>query len=183
MNNKCFLKNQKIWKSLSHIKICDPIDYTVHGILQARILEWVAFPFSKGSSQLRDGTQVYRLLLVPFSKEPLDKGERGELKSWLKTQHSKNWDHGIRSLRFMANKWGKVETVTDFIFLASKNTADSDRSHEIKGCLLLERKAMTNLDSILKNRDITLLTKFHVVKAIIFPVVMLWMWELDHKEG
>ena len=75
----------------------------------------------------------------------------------------------------MANKWGKVETVTDFIFLASKNTADSDRSHEIKGCLLLERKAMTNLDSILKNRDITLLTKCHVVKAIIFPVVMLWM--------
>ena len=66
----------------------------------------------------------------------------------------------------------KVETVTDFIFLGSKITADSDCSHEIKRCLLLGRKAMTNLDSVLKSRDITLLTKVHVVKAMVFPVVM-----------
>ena len=66
----------------------------------------------------------------------------------------------------------KVETVTGFIFLGSKITADGDCSHEIKRCLLFGRKAMTNIDSILKSRDITLPTKAHMVKAIIFPVVM-----------
>ena len=65
-----------------------------------------------------------------------------------------------------------VETVREFIFLAPQITADSDYSHEIKKCLLLGRKAMTNLDSILKSRDITLPTKVHLVKAMIFPVVM-----------
>ena len=66
---------------------------------------------------------------------------------------------------------GKVETVTNFIFLGSKITADGDCSHEIKRRLLLGRKAMTTLDSILKSRDITLLTKVHLVKAMVFPVV------------
>ena len=65
-----------------------------------------------------------------------------------------------------------VEAVTDFIFLGSKITADGDCSHEIRRHLLLERKAMTNLDSILKSRDITWLTKVCIVKAIIFPVAM-----------
>ena len=65
-----------------------------------------------------------------------------------------------------------METVTDFIFLGSKITEDGDCSHEIKRCLLLGRKAMTNLESILKNRNITLLTKVHLVKAMVFPVVM-----------
>ena len=65
-----------------------------------------------------------------------------------------------------------VETVADFIFLGSKITADDDCSHEIKRCLLLGRKVMTNLDSILKSRDIILLTKVHLVKAMVFPVVM-----------
>ena len=65
-----------------------------------------------------------------------------------------------------------METVTDFIFLGSKITADSDCSHEIKRHLLLGRKAMTNLDSILKSRDITLPTKVHLVKAMVFPVVI-----------
>ena len=65
-----------------------------------------------------------------------------------------------------------VETVTDFIFLGSRITADGDCSHEIKRGLLLGRKAMTNLDSILKNRDIPLPTKVHLVKAMVFPVVM-----------
>ena len=65
-----------------------------------------------------------------------------------------------------------VETVTDFIFLGSKVTADGDCSHEIKRCLLLGRKAMTNLDSILKSRDITLPTKVRLVKAMVFPVVI-----------
>ena len=65
----------------------------------------------------------------------------------------------------------KVEAVTDFIFLGSKITVDGDCSHEIERCLLLGRKAMTNLDNVLKSRDITLPTKFPVVKAMIFPVV------------
>ena len=66
----------------------------------------------------------------------------------------------------------KMEVVTDFIFLGSKITADSDRSHEIKRRLLLGRKAMISLHSVLKSRDITLPTKFHIVKAMVFPVVM-----------
>ena len=65
-----------------------------------------------------------------------------------------------------------METVEDFIFLGSKITADSDCSHEIKKCLLLGRKAMTSLESILKSRDITLSTKVHIVKAMVFPVAM-----------
>ena len=65
-----------------------------------------------------------------------------------------------------------METVTDFLFLGSKITTDGDCSHEIKRCLLLGRKAITNLDSILKSRDITLPTKVHKVKAVVFPVVM-----------
>ena len=67
---------------------------------------------------------------------------------------------------------GDVEAVTDFLFLGSKITVDNEYSHEIKRRLLLERKAMTNLDSILKSRDITLPTKVHIVKAMVFPVVM-----------
>ena len=66
----------------------------------------------------------------------------------------------------------KVETVRDFIFWSSKTNADSECNHEIKRCLLLTRKAVTNLDSILKRRDITLPTKVHIVKAVVFPVVM-----------
>ena len=75
-----------------------------------------------------------------------------------------------------------VETVREVIFLGSKITADGDCSHEIKRHLLLGRKAMTNLDSILKSRDITLPTKFYLVKAMVFPVV-IYGCELDHKEG
>ena len=80
-----------------------------------------------------------------------------------------------------------METVTDFIFLGSKITADRDCSHEIKRCLLLGRKAITNLDSILKSRDITLPTKVHLVKAMVFPVVIYgresWtMKKADHQK-
>ena len=77
-----------------------------------------------------------------------------------------------------------VETVADFIFLGSKITADGDSSHEIKRRLLLGRKVMTNLDSILKSRDITLPTKAHLVKAFFFPVVMYaCASELDYEES
>ena len=72
----------------------------------------------------------------------------------------------------MANIVEKVETETNFLSLGSKITADNDCSHEIKRCLILGRKAMTNLDSVLKSRDIALPTKVHLVKALVFPVVM-----------
>ena len=77
-----------------------------------------------------------------------------------------------------------VETVTDFIFLGSKITADGDCSHEIKRRLLLGRKVMTNLDSILKSRDITLLTNVHLVKAMVLPVVMYRCesWTIKNSE-
>ena len=73
---------------------------------------------------------------------------------------------------FMANNGETMETVTDFIFLDSRITVDGDISHEIKRCLLLGRETMTNLDSILKSRDITLPTKVHIVKSYSFPIVM-----------
>ena len=76
-----------------------------------------------------------------------------------------------------------METVTGSIFLGSKITADGDYSHEIKRRLLLGRKTMTNLDNVLKNRDITLPTKVCLVKTMIFSNTYVWMWELDHKEG
>ena len=84
---------------------------------------------------------------------------------------------------FQTNRWGNkclhfrqmdgqtMETLTDFIFLGSQITADGDCSHEIKICLLLGRKALTNLNSVLESRDIALLTKVHIVKAMVFPVV------------
>ena len=84
----------------------------------------------------------------------------------------------ITSQQIDGGKW----KLSDFIFLGSKISGDGDCSHKIKRCLLLGRKAMTNLDSVLKSRDITLPTKVHLVKAMVFPVVM-YGCELDHKEG
>ena len=105
----------------------------------------------------------------PWTKEPLDESEEESEKVGLKLS--------IQKTKIMAS--GSItpwqidgETVADFIFLGSKITADSDCSHEIKRCLLLERKVMTNLDSIFKSRDITLPTNVHLVKAMVFPVVM-----------
>ena len=107
-----------------------------------------------------------------------------ELKSFLKKVKEKSEKAGlklnIQKMKIMASSlitsWQidgeTMETVTDFIFLGSKITADGDCSHEIKSCLLLGRKAMTNLDSILKSRDITLPTKVHLVKAMVFSVDM-----------
>ena len=101
------------------------------------------------------------------TKAPLDESEKAGLK--LSIQKTKIMASGpITSWQL---KEEKVEIVTDFIFLSSKTTADSDCSHEIKRLLLLGRKAMTNLDSILKSRDITLPTKVHLVKAMVFPVL------------
>ena len=106
------------------------------------------------------------------TKEPLDESERGEWKAGLKLN--------IQKIKIMASgpitSWQidgeTMERVTEFIFLRSKITADGDCSHEIKKHLLLGRKVTTNLDSILKTRDITLPTKVHLVKAMVFPLVM-----------
>ena len=97
-------------------------------------------------------------------------------------QHSNNEDHGIQSHHFMANRWGNNGKSDKLYFLGSKITADGDCSHEIKRQLLLGRKGMTNLDSILKKEDITLPTKVHLVKAMVFAVVV-YECELDHKES
>ena len=106
------------------------------------------------------------------TKEPLDESERAEWKSWLQTQHSENQDHNIWSHHFMAKRWGNNGNSDRLYFGESQITAEGDFSHEIKRHLLLGRKAMTNLDSIFKSRDITLPTKVHLVQAIVFPVVM-----------
>ena len=104
-------------------------------------------------------------------------------KNWLKTQHSK--EHKITASSLITSwqiEGDKVEIVTDFTFLGSKITADGDCSHEIKRGLLLGRKAMTNLDSILKSRDITLPTKVHIVKVMVFPVVGYKNWTIKKGE-
>ena len=106
------------------------------------------------------------------TKEPLDEDERGKQKSWLKTWHSINKDHCIQSHHFTANRREKSRNSDRFYFGGSKITADNDCSHEIKRCLLLGRKAMTNLNSILKSKDINLPTKVCIFKAIAFSVVM-----------
>ena len=105
------------------------------------------------------------------TKEPLDESESGEWKSWLKAQHSETKIMASGPIISWQIDGETMETVKDFIFWGSKITADGDCSHEIKRCLLLGRKAMTNLDSILKSRDVTLPTKVRLVKAVVFPVV------------
>ena len=92
-------------------------------------------------------------------------------KAGLKINIQKNKDHGIQSHHFMTNRRGRNGNMTDFIFLGSKITADGDCSHEMKRRVLLGRKAMTNLNSILKSRDITLPTKVYIVNAMVFPVI------------
>ena len=242
--------------------LCDPMDYTVHRILQARILEWVAVPFSRGSYESRDRTQAYlycRCILYqlshqgsprilewvayPFSKgssrprnwtgvfciaseffyqlsyqgSPTDvancisQGQTQQyvpshtlliLQPWCFLQqvvysssfclnlNGSLWlpyqglvqQNSLQLLKcaaytishhFMANRWGNSgNSVQTFFWGGSKITADGDCSHEIRRRLLFGRKVMTNLDSILKSRDITLLTKVCLVKAMVFPVVM-----------
>ena len=103
------------------------------------------------------------------TKEPLDESEGGEWKSWLNIQKTKVIASGPISSWQIDGK--TVATVSGFIFWGSKITADGDCSHEIKRCLLLGRKVMSNLGSILKSRDITLPTNVHLVEAMAFPVV------------
>ena len=105
------------------------------------------------------------------TKEPLEH-ERGEWKSWLKSQHQKTKIMASGTITAWQIDGDTLETVADFIFGGSKITVDGDCSHEIKRRLLLGRKVMTNLDSILKSGDITLPTKVRLVKAMVFPVVI-----------
>ena len=120
------------------------------------------------------------------AKEPTDKGERGEWKSWLKTQHSEKKKNEIM-VSGPITSWQiegeKLETVVDFIFLGSKITVDGDCSHEIKRCLLLGRKALTNLDSVLKKQTHYFADKGPDNQSYGFSSSHVWMWELDHKEG
>ena len=85
----------------------------------------------------------------------------------------------------MANRWGKMETVADFLFSGSKITVDGDCSHEAKRCFLLGRKAMTNIDSIVKSRDLSMWIKVCLVKAMVFPVVMYGYenWTIKKAKG
>ena len=105
-------------------------------------------------------------------KSLLMKVKEEERISWLKAQHSENKDHGIQSHHFMANSRKNSGHSNRLFFLSSKITADGDCNLQIKRHLLLGRKTMINPDSIFKNRDITLSTKVHLVKAMVFPVVM-----------
>ena len=99
-----------------------------------------------------------------ITKEPLDGSERGEWKSWLKAQHSENYDHGIQSHQFMENRWGNSGNSGRLFFGAPKLLQMVIAAMKLKDTyLLLGRKVMTNLDSILKNRDITLPTKVRLV--------------------
>ena len=103
---------------------------------------------------------------------PLDESKRGEGKVGLKLNIQKTKIKAFGLITSWQIEGEKVETETGFLFWGSKITADGNCSHEIKRCLFLGRKAMTNLDSILKSRDIILLTKVSIVKAMVFPVVM-----------
>ena len=116
--------------------------------------------YTHDTTLMAESEEELKSLLLRVKEE----SEKAGLK--LIIQKTKIWSHHI-----MAKRWGKMETVTDFIFLGSKISADGDCNREIKRCLLFGRKTMTNLDSILKSRDITLPTKVHLVNAMVFPVV------------
>ena len=106
------------------------------------------------------------------TKEPLDESEKREWKSWLKLNIQKTKIMASSPITSWQIDGETVKAVADLIFLGSKITADGDCSHEIKRCLLFERKVMTTIGSIFKSRDITLPTKVHLIKGMVFPVVM-----------
>ena len=162
------------------------------GVRQGCILSPCLFNFMQsmrnaGLDEARAGIKIARRNIINLryaDDTTLMAESEEELKSLLMKVKEENEKVGlkfnIQKTKIMASgpitSWQidgeTVETASDFIFLGSKITADGDCSHEIKRCLLLERKAMTNLDSILKSRDITLPTKVHLGKAMVFPVVM-----------
>ena len=120
--------------------------------------------YVEDTTLMAESEEKLKSLLIKVKQESENAG--------LKTQHSQNKNHGIWPHHFMANRGGNNGNSDRLYFLGSKIPADGDCSHEIKRHLFLGRKAMTNLDSILKSRDITLPTKVHLVKAMVFLVVM-----------
>ena len=177
---------------------------SIHGIFQARVLEWVAISFSRGSSQPRDQTQVSCIVGRRFTiwatredmtcgwhhpygrkwrtKEPLDESEREEWKSWLKAQHSENYDHGIRSCHFMASRWGNNRNSERLYCLGSKITADSDCIHEIK-MLALWKKSYDQPRQHIKKQRYYFANKGLSSQSYGFSSSHVWMWELDSKES
>ena len=165
---------------------------SIHGILQARILEWVTTSFSRDLPDpgIKPGSPALQADALP--SEPPEKrytddttlmAESKELKNLLMRMKAESEKASlklhIKKTKIMAlcpnTSWQiegeNLEVMTDFLFLGSKITADGDCSHEIRRRLFLGRKAMTNLDSVLKSRDIILPTKVHTVKTMVFPVV------------
>ena len=143
------------------------MDCIIHGVTKSRTrLSDFHFHFRESCGRKQRET-----------KQPLDESESEKDGLKLNIQKTKTMASGhTTSWQIDGNFqtiFQTIETVTDFIFLGSKITVDGDCSHEIQRCLLLGRKALANLDSILKTRDSTLLTKAHLVKAMVFPVVMM----------
>ena len=120
--------------------------------------------YAEDTTLMADGEEILKSLLMRL-------GEESEIDG-LKLNIQKTKIMASGPITSWQVEGGKVETMTDFLFLGSKITADGDCSHKIKRHLLLGRKAMTSLGSMLKSRDITLLTKVHIVKSMVFPVVM-----------
>ena len=120
--------------------------------------------YADGTTLIAESEEEQNHLLMRVK----EKSEKASLRLNIK---KKNQYHGIWPHYFMQIEGEKVEAVTDFLFLGSKITVDGDCSPEIRRCMILGRKAMTNLDSVLKSRDITLLTKVRIIKAMVFPVV------------
>ena len=171
---------------------------SVHGIFQARVLEWVTIPFSRGSSWPRDLTWVSHIAGRHFTvwatrEAPMAEGE--ELKSLLMKvkEESEKADLklNIQKTKVIASgpitSWQidreRMETVTDYILGGSKITSDGDYSHEIKRCLLLGRKVMINLDSILKKQRHYFPNEGPCSQRYGFSRSHVWMWELDYKES
>ena len=150
--------------------------------------------WNEGLDEAQAGIKIARSINnLRYADDTTLRAEReAELKSLLMKVKGESEKAGlnlnIQKTKIMASgpitSWQlERETVTDIIFLGSKITADSDCSHKIKRRLLLGRKAMTNLDSVLKSRDIALPTKVRIVKSYGFSSSHVWMWELDHKES
>ena len=170
--------SSKYWKEYIKTLYCHPTYLTYMQSASWKMPEWMKHKLeSRLSGEIPATSDVQMIPLYgkkwKGTKKPLDEGERREWNRWLKIQLSKKnnimTSSPITSWQVDGEKVGKL---TDFIYLGSKITVDGDCSLKIKRCLLLGRKAMTSLDSILRNRDSTLFAKVHIVKTVVFPVVM-----------